>query len=308
MNILLDSTVIGAHHEDIGIIADVIVSQSTHEITHVVIEEKDKLWTKVLPVSCIADSNTDDKVVRLNIHKDAVLFYGDFLREDYLEVDIEEINPGIHPYKGYILTHKPEGESKISRRKFLIIANFAMLLAIIGGLAYPFLRYLIYPMYSGFNNSWYKAINLADISNKPDQPILLKFKKVSKQGYMVTNEEKSHWIIYATPQLINKVFGDSANRTFKELNGTIIWENNISDNIIVYSSKCPHLGCAVRWYDDRQRFISPCHNSIFDIEGKVLSGPAPRRLDTLPVRLDNGQIYIIDAEYKAAISKKERIA
>jgi len=56
--------------------------------------------------------------------------------------------------------------------------------------------------------------------------------------------------------------------------------------------ECPHLGCTVPWSDEEQRFSCPCHASAFDIRGQVLSPPAPRPLDLLQVRIENGIVKI----------------
>ena len=56
--------------------------------------------------------------------------------------------------------------------------------------------------------------------------------------------------------------------------------------------KCTHLGCTVPWIDDEQRFACPCHASAFDIRGDVLSLPAPRPLDLLAVRIENGVVKV----------------
>jgi len=56
--------------------------------------------------------------------------------------------------------------------------------------------------------------------------------------------------------------------------------------------KCTHLGCTVPWIADEQRFACPCHASAFDIRGDVLSLPAPRPLDLLAVRIENGVVKV----------------
>jgi cytochrome b6-f complex iron-sulfur subunit len=56
--------------------------------------------------------------------------------------------------------------------------------------------------------------------------------------------------------------------------------------------ECTHLGCTVPWVAEESRFACPCHASAFDITGQVLSPPAPRPLDLLPVRIENGIVKV----------------
>ena len=58
------------------------------------------------------------------------------------------------------------------------------------------------------------------------------------------------------------------------------------------SRVCTHLGCTVPWDDTEGRFICPCHSSEYDEKGVVLSPPAPRPLDTYPVRIENGVVKV----------------
>jgi cytochrome b6-f complex iron-sulfur subunit len=56
--------------------------------------------------------------------------------------------------------------------------------------------------------------------------------------------------------------------------------------------RCTHLGCSVPWDEKTGHFVCPCHGSAFDIRGEVLSPPAPRPLDTYPVRVENGVVRV----------------
>lgn len=58
------------------------------------------------------------------------------------------------------------------------------------------------------------------------------------------------------------------------------------------STVCTHLGCRVRWEGNRRRFFCPCHDGIFDEEGRVVSGPPPRPLDRYEVRTDKDLVYL----------------
>ncbi|MBI3245492.1 MAG: ubiquinol-cytochrome c reductase iron-sulfur subunit [Deltaproteobacteria bacterium] len=77
-----------------------------------------------------------------------------------------------------------------------------------------------------------------------------------------------------------------------------------AETLTVFNPKCTHLSCAYRWEADKQRFFCPCHGGIFDITGKVTGGPPPRPLDTLPVKVEGGTLYIRHFQYKLGISEK----
>jgi rieske iron-sulfur protein len=66
-----------------------------------------------------------------------------------------------------------------------------------------------------------------------------------------------------------------------------------ADGIVAYSGVCTHAGCDVTvWQTVTRRFRCPCHESEFDPRdsGRVVGGPAPRRLPRLPVKVVDGVI------------------
>jgi Rieske Fe-S protein len=67
------------------------------------------------------------------------------------------------------------------------------------------------------------------------------------------------------------------------------------------------LGCRTNWHPELQKFICPCHNSIFSITGKVLGGPSPRPLDTLSHKVEEGTLYVQWEQFETGIPEKVRI-
>ena len=58
------------------------------------------------------------------------------------------------------------------------------------------------------------------------------------------------------------------------------------------SSKCTHLGCTVQYQAGQGGFECPCHASAFKKNGEVLSPPATRPLDYLPVKIEDQKVWV----------------
>ena len=72
-------------------------------------------------------------------------------------------------------------------------------------------------------------------------------------------------------------------------------DGDTADQFIALSSVCPHLGCAVHWESENDRFFCPCHNGVFDAAGKATAGPpaaARQELKQFSLKVENGQLYI----------------
>jgi cytochrome b6-f complex iron-sulfur subunit len=65
-----------------------------------------------------------------------------------------------------------------------------------------------------------------------------------------------------------------------------------SDGLLAVWQKCTHLGCAVPWAEDKKQFHCPCHGSLFTPEGVVTGGPAPRPMDTFPIEIRDGEVWV----------------
>jgi cytochrome b6-f complex iron-sulfur subunit len=58
------------------------------------------------------------------------------------------------------------------------------------------------------------------------------------------------------------------------------------------SAICTHLGCTVNRTD--RGYHCPCHGSVFDEQGGVKSGPAPRALEWFQVSLSKDNRLLVD--------------
>ncbi len=61
---------------------------------------------------------------------------------------------------------------------------------------------------------------------------------------------------------------------------------------LALSRTCTHLGCVVPWDKRAGRFVCPCHNSSFNMNGEVLGAPATRPLDFFAVRIENKLVKV----------------
>jgi len=63
--------------------------------------------------------------------------------------------------------------------------------------------------------------------------------------------------------------------------------------IRVISAVCTHIGCTARWVQERNRWECPCHGSIFNEKGVVITGPAARPLPWYAVAVSpSGRLFV----------------
>ena len=67
---------------------------------------------------------------------------------------------------------------------------------------------------------------------------------------------------------------------------------NNQEDFNVYSSKCTHLGCPVRWMASAELFMCPCHGGVYFKDGDVAAGPPPVPLQQFAVRVASGQVQV----------------
>lgn len=58
------------------------------------------------------------------------------------------------------------------------------------------------------------------------------------------------------------------------------------------SATCTHLGCTVQYRGDLREIWCACHNGIYDMNGRNVSGPPPRPLQVYQVHVRGDQIVV----------------
>jgi menaquinol-cytochrome c reductase iron-sulfur subunit len=156
-----------------------------------------------------------------------------------------------------------EEKEQINRRNFLSFAIWGIGTLISAGMGIPAIAYIIGPAINrSKTQEWIRLGPISKIELKT--PTLFKFTIQRKSGWIVNEEEVS---VYT-----------------------------LTDNgrdFVALSNICSHLGCRVRWITEQNQFFCPCHNGIFDKEGKVVSGPPPRPLDRYDVKVEDDQLFIL---------------
>lgn len=64
-------------------------------------------------------------------------------------------------------------------------------------------------------------------------------------------------------------------------------------HFVAYNAVCPHAGCTVGYSTAAQILVCPCHGSEFNpVSGGLLQGPATRGLQSIPVEVSDGQLFV----------------
>ncbi len=165
------------------------------------------------------------------------------------------------------------GSGAEGRRPFLARLTGSIAALIATAIGIPLLGYTILPALRRRAPDWADAGPIDSLA--PGPPRELELMVSVTDGWQKTTAKKSVW---AT----------------KDETGTIT----------VYAPICTHLGCGYRWEPDKEQFHCPCHHSFFSRDGTVLAGPAPRPLDVLPAKVQDGRLLVMYKEFKSGTSAK----
>jgi menaquinol-cytochrome c reductase iron-sulfur subunit len=147
------------------------------------------------------------------------------------------------------------------RRNLLLGAIFGMGAAITAALGLPAAIYLFFSPKSRKPSEWTEAGGIATIP--PNAPVEIAFHRKRVDGWKVVSEKTTAWVVKHT-----------------------------DNTVTAFGPQCTHLGCAYHWTETGNGFLCPCHTSLFSIDGKVVTGPAPRPLDRYDTKIEAGKLFI----------------
>jgi cytochrome b6-f complex iron-sulfur subunit len=61
---------------------------------------------------------------------------------------------------------------------------------------------------------------------------------------------------------------------------------------VALSATCTHLDCIVQYRSDTRQIWCACHNGVYDLKGRNVSGPPPKPLEEFAVQVINDEIVI----------------
>jgi len=59
-----------------------------------------------------------------------------------------------------------------------------------------------------------------------------------------------------------------------------------------FSAICTHLNCTVQYQQAERQIWCACHNGLYDLNGRVVSGPPPRALEEYSVRVRGEEVVV----------------
>lgn len=58
------------------------------------------------------------------------------------------------------------------------------------------------------------------------------------------------------------------------------------------AATCTHLDCIVSYKGDKKQIVCACHNGVYDLKGRNVSGPPPKPLEEFAVNIKNQELII----------------
>jgi len=163
-------------------------------------------------------------------------------------------------------TAVPSADVKpLTRRNFIVWALAGLLGAIVAAITAPILVYL------------YPAKTAATTNTPIRIPLGTPVDAIAEGGAVQFDAPANTALVMADGGGVNAAGNYTYGGYFTRVGG----------RLHALAITCPHLGCSYGLDTGGNRFLCPCHGSIFNLEGQVLHGPAVNPLSHLTWRPDD---------------------
>jgi len=147
------------------------------------------------------------------------------------------------------------------RRTFFLTIVYGLWALMGAALSLPAAIYLLLPPKLRKENEYAEAGDVTKMV--PNSPVEMVFRRNRLDGWRILSEKSTAWAVKLD-----------------------------SGEIIALAPQCTHLGCAYHFDEAKKQFLCPCHTSVFSMDGKVISGPAPRPLDRFDAKVQNNKLLV----------------
>ena len=159
------------------------------------------------------------------------------------------------------MTGAAEGADGVTRRAWLARAFWSATVAASALLAAPIVGYVLAPLWRRRSPA---SVQIGRLEDFPlDTPRRVDFASRRRDGWVTAEGRQAVWVV-------------------RRANG-----------IRAFDPRCTHLACAYHWHAEGGQFLCPCHNGLYDLDGRVVGGPPPRPLDVYAVTVDSGTVYVV---------------
>jgi menaquinol-cytochrome c reductase iron-sulfur subunit len=153
----------------------------------------------------------------------------------------------------------------LDRRIFHLSVIYGLWSIITGALTLPAAIYLLFPPRARKKTDFVEVGDIAQMKiNDPEEVV---FRRTRVDGWKITSEKTTAWVVKTSEK-----------------------------EAVAFSPQCTHLGCAYHWDERNNEFLCPCHTSTFGLDGRVLTGPAPRALDRMQIKLQGTKLFVGDVQ------------
>jgi menaquinol-cytochrome c reductase iron-sulfur subunit len=150
------------------------------------------------------------------------------------------------------------------RRDFLLKLSLGLSGVAALAVGVPVISAVLAPLLQPTPESWRKVGVLADFDIGSTH--LVKFENADPVAWSGVSSESAAWL-----------------------------RRDSASEFTAFSVNCAHLGCPVRWEQDADLFMCPCHGGIYYKDGSVAAGPPPRGLTQYKIRIRANDVELLTA-------------